>query len=606
VAPNPRAQKALQTIKAFIARSRIHILPPFQDFDRAKRGYVTELQFGRVLSVMRVPVPEMDVPLLIDIYKQPMGIDYYKFVEDVDPLHGQQRRSFKPVGRSKQSILDVFGHTPSGDDFITADEADALIYKSKHGLLPKLHERQNVNELLRAIQHWAYIHSVHFQDFLKDYDPLNSGEITCNKFRGGMLMAGYRLTNDEYDILTEAYKSTRKEGYIRWRQFADDVMSFVAPKTLERMPTLVPLKPSELSAKTISERTQKAIPTPQVERVLKVINRFVIARKIPLREQFLDKDPHNHEQVSVNSFTQVIQLMGVHLCKAEIDLLCHFYIDVDTHFVRYPDFIDDVIAIGGIDFGENSPTKLVVNPRPDYSIDIQKYVATCPKISAEQLHWRALLPKIQSFVLKRRIRIVEFFENFDRLSHGIVTIQKFRSVAGQLDLPLSEDELQFVSKLFALESKPDLFNYKLFCDQINEIFGVPKLHRTPSRDATCRAAYLPDPSTRLNEMSPEAQRKVDKIIQRMQHFVSTRRVECRHQFDDYDKAPHRNYVTKAQFKQCVGRLGLTNDDEELELLCQRYRCTDLDEQNYLAFVNDIEATCNWTWPIPDDNDQQRF
>jgi Ca2+-binding EF-hand superfamily protein len=332
---------------------------------------------------------------------------------------------------------------------------------------------------------------------------------------------------------------------------------------------------------------------------LRLIHRFVVARKIPLKEQFVDKDPHNHRLCSVASFSQVIHLLGVHISAQDIDILTGFYIDPASRFVRYPDFIADVLALGGIDFGESRTAQLVVNPRPDWALDISRYVATCPRLTPEQLQWRALLSKLQSFVFKRRIRIVEFFQNFDRLAHGIVNRQKFRSVVGQLDLPMSEDEIQFTSKLFALEAKPDLVNYRLFCQQINDIFGVTELHRTPSHDGICRAAYLPDPSLRLNEMEGNDRAAVERIIQRMQYFVSTRRINVRQQFEDYDRAPHRNYITKTQFRQCIGRLGLTNDQGELELLCKKYRCTDLDEQNYNAFCNDVQACCDWTWPIPD-------
>ena len=83
----------------------------------------------------------------------------------------------------------------------------------------------------------------------------------------------------------------------------------------------------------------------------------------------------------------------------------------------------------------------------------------------------------------------------------------------------------------------------------------------------------------------------------MANFVATRRMEVRQQFEDYDKRPRRNYITKAQFKQCIGRLGLSSDENELELLCKRYRCTDLDEQNYHAFCNDIESLSHWDPPI---------
>jgi Ca2+-binding EF-hand superfamily protein len=375
-------------------------------------------------------------------------------------------------------------------------------------------------------------------------------------------------------------------------------MSFVAPKTLEQTPTLQPLRQSELLTRTAGERSQRREPPADVSRVLRNINRFVVNRRISLNEQFVDKDPHNHKQVAPAAFAQVLQLMGLYLSRADIDLLIAFYTDRDTRCVRYPDFAADIAALGGVDFGETIGTKLVVNPRPEYALDIGRFVASCPHVSAEQLQWRPLLQRLQSFVLKRRLRIIEFFENFDRLRHGTVTFQKFRSVVGQLDLPLSEDEIQFTTKLFALEAQPDLVNYRLFCQQIDDIFGVTDLHRTPARDATCRASYLPDPSLRLNEIDSRQQEKVDRIIERLQRLVATRRVEVKQQFQDYDKAPHRNFVTKAQFKQCIGRLGFALTDDELELLCQRYKCTDLDEANYNAFCNDVQAMCDWTWPLP--------
>jgi Ca2+-binding EF-hand superfamily protein len=360
----------------------------------------------------------------------------------------------------------------------------------------------------------------------------------------------------------------------------------------------VPLRQPELLTRTVAERPQRAVPTPEVERVLRLVNKYVVTRRLPLTEQFIDKDPHNHKQVAISAFAQALQLIGIYLGRAELDLLTSFYLDRDTKCVRYPDFVADVVALGGVDFGENVGTKLVVNPRPAYALDIGKYVATCPKVFAEQLQWRPLLQKLQSFVLKRRLRIVEFFENFDRLRHGTVSIQKFRSVVGQLDLPVSEDEIQFTTKLFALEVQPDLVNYRLFCQQIEEVFGVSDLHRTPSKDGTCRASYLPDPSLRLTEVTGEKKAKVDAVIERLQRLVATRRVDVKQQFESYDRAPHRNFVTKAQFKQCVSRLGFALQDEELEVLCEKYKCTDLDEMNYGAFCSDVQALCDWTWPLP--------
>ena len=597
---NPRALKVLDDIKGYVARNRINILPPFQDFDRSKRGYVTELQFGRVLSILKVPIKDADVAVLVDVYGGQNGVDYFKFVEDVDPAHAQKRRTFKPIGATRESIEEVYGHTPAGDAFVTTEQADQLIYESKKGLLPKIAERTDFNDLMSEIQRWAYTHCVMFHDFLHDFDPLNSGEVTETQFRSAVLMSGYRLTDPEFEVLVNHYKSTKKRGYVQWRKFADDVKAFVAPPGLEVSPTTRPLKPQELMTKTICDKSTRAIPTPQIKRILHIVNRFCIARRVSLTEQFVDKDRFNHKQITPTAFAQVIQLLGVHVSKGEIDQLCTFYLDPTTNFVKYPEFIEDVRNLGGINFGEDAATCEVVNPVPEYtSMDISHYVASRPKLTADQLEWNRILPRLQSWAYKRRVRVYDFFENFDHLRHGTVTQQKFRTVVGEIDMPLTEDEMQFVGKLFALQDKPDLFNYRLLCEQINQVFGVKDLHRTPSHDATCRAAYLPDPSLTTTEVNSQERQAVDRIIQRMQRYISTRRQEVRAEFQDYDRVPHKNYITKTQFKRCISRLNLSTDENELELLARRYRCTDLDECNYNAFCNDIEATMDLRPPFSD-------
>ena len=140
-----RAEKILDTIRQFVDQMRLNVLPPFQDFDRTKRGYVTEIQFHRVLSILRVPIKPHEVQVLIDIYGgKPDGVDYFRFVEDIDSGHNQQRRAFKSMPTDRKGIEDTYGHTPSGDKFVTPDVADQLIYESKRGLMPKIRENKSI------------------------------------------------------------------------------------------------------------------------------------------------------------------------------------------------------------------------------------------------------------------------------------------------------------------------------------------------------------------------------------------------------------------------------------------------------------------------------
>ena len=588
-----RAEGILDKIRKFVDQNRLNVLPPFQDFDRTKRGYVTELQFGRVLSILRCPVQPHEVQVLVDIYGgKPDGVDYFRFVEDIDNGHRQQRRAFKPMPSSRKAIEDTYGHTPAGDKFVTPDVADQLIYESKRGLMPKVRENKSMQDLLSDIQKWCYLHSVDLHDFIKDFDPLNTGLVTDNQLRSAILAAGYRFTDDEFDIVTETYRSTRQPDKIEWMKFADDVLAFIASKTLTSRPRDIPTIPKDVMRESRIQQTSGQIPMNQkIESILKKINDYARRRRVSLIEQFRDKDRYNHKQVSTISFAQVMQLIGVHISMNEINLLAEFYMDPETHFVCYPKMVEDVEALGGLTVKEY--IEPVVNTSQSYSKEISHIVAQQPKLTAEQLTWNALLPKIQSFVLKRRIRLTQFFENFDRLRHGVVTQQKWNSVVGETNLPIVEDEIQFIGKLFAIEGKPDLFNYRLFVNQVDEIFGPRELHRDPHASGTCRAAYIPDPSLRTTMISNEESRKCDAIIARMHKFVTTRRMEVRQEFEDYDKKPRRNYITRAQFRQCIGRLGLTSDEKELDILCKRYKCTDLDEMNYHAFCNDIGGYQNY-------------
>jgi hypothetical protein len=101
------------------------------------------------------------MPLFLDLYSQPAGVDYFKFTENIHPAQGQQRRAFRQRATNPPLIEAHYCHSLTCDGIIRADEDDTMIYQSTRGLLPKLHELKDVGDLLKNIQHCAYmqIHS---------------------------------------------------------------------------------------------------------------------------------------------------------------------------------------------------------------------------------------------------------------------------------------------------------------------------------------------------------------------------------------------------------------------------------------------------------------
>jgi Ca2+-binding EF-hand superfamily protein len=305
-------------------------------------------------------------------------------------------------------------------------------------------------------------------------------------------------------------------------------------------------------------------------------------------EQFKDKDRMNHRKVSPTSFAQVRQLIGVHISKEEIDVLSGFYNDPQTNFVDYPLFVDDVNRVVGSIFGDvYASSSIVVNPIPKYGNDDSPYLVSRSVVNQPRA-WPEILEKLQTFVFKRRIRLEDFFLAFDFHHNGQVTRQKFHSVVGQTNLPLTAEQIEICMQSFAVPQTDDLVNYREFCHQINEIFGVRELNRTPLHPSQPVSHAAPDPSATLQRLCEKDEEQLQQILKKMKYLVLTRRMNIREQFMDYDKQPRKSYITKQQFKQSIARLGLVATPAEFELLCKKYRCTDLEEQNYLAFCNDID------------------
>jgi Ca2+-binding EF-hand superfamily protein len=551
-------------------------LPTLQGFDRLKRGFITTPQFHRALSTLKIQVSIPELSILQKAYGHGEDdVDYFKFIEDVDSTHNQSRRQFQPIGTTPESIVQVFGHTPSGDRFVTQEVADDLIYKSKRGLFKKVNEYTDVDSLLQSLKRWSSVNGVVFHDFLSDFDHHRCGEIPVSQFRSGMSISTYELTETEFELLVQHYRSPTRSGFVRWRQFADDILSGAAP-------------PNQDSQSTGSEPSSERQPPPNVLRILQVVARFVKARRIPLIEQFRDKDPMTHRRVSAVSFAQVLQLIGTQISKDEIDQLCAFYHDPKTTFVDYTLFVDAVNRIVGPMFEDRASSSIVVNPIPAYGNEDSPYLVSQRATAGRVNDWPTILEKLQGHCSKRRLRVKDFFRAFDGLNTGDVSAQKFRTVVGQTDLPLTAEDINVCLETFPGKGSASLFDYRSFSREIDTIFGVKELNRTPLHRGLPTVHAMPDPSGTVQSLNGSTESQCQELLDRIRQMVRTRRMNIKEQFMDYDKAPRKSYITKQQFKQSIARLGLTTDQKEFDLLCKKYRCTDLDDMNYLAFCRDVD------------------
>jgi Ca2+-binding EF-hand superfamily protein len=68
----------------------------------------------------------------------------------------------------------------------------------------------------------------------------------------------------------------------------------------------------------------------------------------------------------------------------------------------------------------------------------------------------------------KRVRIEEFFRDFDKLRKGKVTVPQFKSILSMMKFQLTEDEFDSIAEKY--RTHDNFFNYVGFCHTINLAF----------------------------------------------------------------------------------------------------------------------------------------
>ncbi len=78
----------------------------------------------------------------------------------------------------------------------------------------------------------------------------------------------------------------------------------------------------------------------------------------------------------------------------------------------------------------------------------------------------------------KRVRIEEFFRDFDKLRKGRVTVPQFRTVLSMLNFDLTAAEFDSLAQKYAVET-PVMFNHSAFCATINSAFTQKGIDKNP-------------------------------------------------------------------------------------------------------------------------------
>lgn len=221
----------------------------------------------------------------------------------------------------------------------------------------------------------------------------------------------------------------------------------------------------------------------------------VVSNRILLKPTFADFDRSKSQHISTPQFLRVMKTLNIMPPSDEIfDLMIRKYCDKDSikevnyfHFCKDVDRAEDMFpaycakrptaeqyTILGITHDQYSP--FFANDTTQVDVLNNRFLQPrvdimCDPSDAEE--------RIRAMVVMKRIRIEEFFLDFDKLRKGRVTKSQFKSILSQLSLNLTDNEFEGLALKYQTNDPEKFVNYKAFVASINKAFTITGIDKNP-------------------------------------------------------------------------------------------------------------------------------
>eukprot|EP00297_Palpitomonas_bilix_P004846 CAMPEP_0113900364 /NCGR_PEP_ID=MMETSP0780_2-20120614/20628_1 /TAXON_ID=652834 /ORGANISM="Palpitomonas bilix" /LENGTH=674 /DNA_ID=CAMNT_0000892799 /DNA_START=313 /DNA_END=2337 /DNA_ORIENTATION=- /assembly_acc=CAM_ASM_000599 len=579
-----KEEKLAAILAAFreqVVTRRVFVKPYFQDYDQVISchtvGHVTKAQFRQGLTMLfpYVKLQNSDYEILEEKYADASNhVDYVAFAADVDPdpaANASNVPSFSGPLHITESIA-----RSRANQTLTSTAAS----NSGSASIPK-----GVQDILDNIKAKMYRDRVRSQEFFRDFDKLRAGVVSVSQFRIALSMSGVRLNETDFATLAGHYANHENPSMINWMKYVDDIESVFVQKGLERTPTAQPpSRPDDL----LSTTTRSLAERDEV-RAMELIARLredVSVRRVLVKPYFEDYDRniycHNLNHVTEGQFRQALDFLfpNFHFAPRDYEILSKRYDDQGNGDANYRLFTQDVDPDPGATFScvptFNGP--LYTDRTKTGTLSFVDHAT----ISADAA---PIIQKLQQKVFQDRVRVIDFFRDYDKLRKGTVQKNKFRSGLDMCKLSnLTESEHVVLEREFGVPGNSGLVDYVKFAAVMDDVFkkrDTSDMTLTNFRAATQKTITEDDYS------------KLDNILDVLRGEVKTRRVLVKPVFEDFDRVnSHQTcgYTTRAQFRQALAILfpAVTFSEKDYELMCERYRLDSKGSIDYLAFTADVD------------------
>lgn len=541
-----RLVEILRRMQQYYNVRGINLRTQYEDFDKHHKGVITESQFYRSFPGP-VDVSEEDMKTLVEKYNDPNTpglVNYLNLHHDVQAVHKYVQQEKIPIRPTNERNVDLVPLFPSSDPTLA--------------------------EILDKIRVAVFKNGIRTIEFFKDHDKLRSGVITENQFICGLALAcgkEAQLSRQEIQKVVEYYRLP--DGRILYKQFSEAMENAFNIPNLEKKPTETVERP----ARGTLFRGLKPLVEEQELKIMEILATIadkVTKERIMLYQYFKDFDRSTAytRVVTPSQFARILHFVGLDLSQVDLNLILNKFQDPTSGDVNYPAFVQAVDKqFVATTVEEVEPPHIGPDRTVPSALDEKKWVES-PPVTFEEL-----MARIRHIALTYRLRANEYFQDYDPLRTGSITISQFRrglasmgfSKLGQHDL--NDNQFEMLAEHYANPAKPDQVIWTNFMSDVESVFTQAGLELTPSATVP-RQEYFRVPKPGTTDWENATKDHIDifnATMDRIRKRVEHRRVLCEPVFRDFDRH-NIGHISRTQFRQCLTMLEIPLEESEMQSL----------------------------------------
>jgi len=188
---------------------------------------------------------------------------------------------------------------------------------------------------------------------------------------------------------------------------------------------------------------------------------------------------------------------------------------------------------------------------------------------------------------QKNIRVAEFMRDFDKHRSGSISETQFFTCLSMLKIFLSREESDLISEKYSNPEKPKEVLWRVFCDEVDLVFGIKKLEK---RDDITDLGKIAKKDFNSNQLSLQDEAFLNEILGNMTEFFGVNRLDPKQAFINSDLLK-RGKVSKTQFKKILHSLKFFIEDSEVEMLMKKFGDSLSNEINYVLILNLLKHNC---------------